>query len=65
MLNEDGWYQVAQKGSHVQFKHSVKPGRVTVKHPSKDLLIDLETISKFWIRPNNKAEGDSKAEHTP
>ena len=28
-------------------------------------LFVLETISKFWIRPNNKGEGDSKAEHTP
>jgi hypothetical protein len=27
-------------------------------------LYFLETISKFWIRPNNKADGDSKAEHT-
>ena len=33
----DGWFQVAQKGSHVQFKHDAKPGRVTVPHPEKDL----------------------------
>jgi predicted RNA binding protein YcfA (HicA-like mRNA interferase family) len=24
-LKADGWVQVAQKGSHVQFKHAVKP----------------------------------------
>ncbi len=30
MLREDGWYQVAQKGSHRQFKHPVKKGRVTI-----------------------------------
>ncbi len=41
ILKEDGWYQVAQKGSHVQFKHPQKTGRVTVKHPAKDILIDL------------------------
>jgi predicted RNA binding protein YcfA (HicA-like mRNA interferase family)/predicted RNase H-like HicB family nuclease len=29
-LREDGWYLVATKGSHQQFKHSAKPGRVTV-----------------------------------
>jgi predicted RNA binding protein YcfA (HicA-like mRNA interferase family) len=40
-LKEDGWYPVSQKGSHAQFKHPEKPGRVTVKHPAKDLLIDL------------------------
>ena len=30
LLNDDGWTLVAQKGSHRQFKHSFKPGRVTV-----------------------------------
>jgi predicted RNA binding protein YcfA (HicA-like mRNA interferase family) len=29
--------QVAQKGSHVQFKHPTKPGKATVPHPKKDL----------------------------
>jgi predicted RNA binding protein YcfA (HicA-like mRNA interferase family) len=34
-IEEDGWYQVAQKGSHRQFKHPSKSGRVTVAgHPS-------------------------------
>jgi len=36
-LKADGWYQVAQRGSHVQLKHPKKPGRVTVPHPKKDL----------------------------
>ncbi len=35
-LRADGWYEVAQKGSHVQFKHPEKPGRVTVTHPRRD-----------------------------
>lgn len=30
MLNDDGWYQVRQKGSHKQFKHPTKKGLVTV-----------------------------------
>lgn len=38
-LKADGWFQVGQKGSHAQFKHPTKPGRVTVPHPSKDLKI--------------------------
>jgi len=38
-LKADGWEQVAQKGSHVQFKHPVKPGRVTIPHPKRDLPI--------------------------
>ena len=30
-LKEDGWYEVKTVGSHHQFKHPVKKGRVTVK----------------------------------
>jgi len=30
MLEQDGWRQVAQRGSHRQFRHPVKQGRVTV-----------------------------------
>ncbi len=37
MLRRDGWSLVATKGSHHQFKHPTKPGRVTVPHPKKDI----------------------------
>ncbi len=38
LLRRDGWYLVANRGSHRQFKHLVKPGRVTVAgKPSDDL----------------------------
>ena len=38
MLHDDGWYLAATRGSHRQFKHPVKPGRVTVAgKPSDDL----------------------------
>jgi predicted RNA binding protein YcfA (HicA-like mRNA interferase family) len=38
MLHTDGWYLVATRGSHRQFKHPTKPGRVTVAgKPSDDL----------------------------
>jgi predicted RNA binding protein YcfA (HicA-like mRNA interferase family) len=30
LLQEDGWYVVATRGSHRQYKHRAKPGRVTV-----------------------------------
>lgn len=29
-LREDGWKLVDQKGSHRQYRHPTKPGRVTV-----------------------------------
>ncbi|MBN8441827.1 MAG: type II toxin-antitoxin system HicA family toxin [Thauera sp.] len=37
LIQEDGWYLVAVKGSHHQFKHPSKAGRVTIPHPRKDL----------------------------
>jgi predicted RNA binding protein YcfA (HicA-like mRNA interferase family) len=38
MLEQDGCYLVATRGSHRQYKHRVKPGRVTVAgRPSDDL----------------------------
>jgi predicted RNA binding protein YcfA (HicA-like mRNA interferase family) len=46
-IKADGWYQVAQKGSHLQFKHPTKPGRVTVPHPKRDVPIGtLRSIEK-------------------
>ncbi|WFU84828.1 type II toxin-antitoxin system HicA family toxin [Bradyrhizobium sp. CIAT3101] len=46
-LNADGWEQVAQKGSHIQFKHPTKKGRVTVPHPKRDIPIGtLKNIEK-------------------
>lgn len=47
MIEADGWYLVAVKGSHHQFKHPTKPGRTTVPHPRKDLPIGtLNSIKK-------------------
>ncbi|MFL6215767.1 MAG: type II toxin-antitoxin system HicA family toxin [Blastocatellia bacterium] len=38
MLEADGWRLTRTKGSHRQFKHSVKPGVVTVAgRPSVDV----------------------------
>jgi predicted RNA binding protein YcfA (HicA-like mRNA interferase family) len=36
VLVADGWFEVAHEGSHKQFKHATKPGRVTVPHPKRD-----------------------------
>ena len=37
-LREDGWFLIATKGSHRQFKHAVKSGRVTVAGKLSDDL---------------------------
>ena len=36
-LKDDGWVLHHTKGSHQQFKHPEKTGKVTVPHPKKDL----------------------------
>lgn len=47
LLEEDGWYLVKTVGSHHQFKHPTKPGRVTIKHPDKDIPIGtLKSIER-------------------
>jgi predicted RNA binding protein YcfA (HicA-like mRNA interferase family) len=46
-LKRDGWYEVTQVGSHKQFKHPRKKGRVTVPHPKRDIPIGtLKSIEK-------------------
>ncbi len=38
MLADDGWVLVRVRGSHRQFKHPAKPGRVTVHgRPGDDI----------------------------
>jgi predicted RNA binding protein YcfA (HicA-like mRNA interferase family) len=38
LVQQDGWYLVAIRGSHRQFKHPTKQGRVTIAGaPSEDL----------------------------
>lgn len=46
LIEADGWFHVATKGSHSQFKHPSKSGRVTVPHPKKDL--DGRTLRSIW-----------------
>ena len=46
-LRDGGWLEVAQAGSHKQFKHPVKKGRVTIVHPNRDIPIGtLKSIEK-------------------
>ena len=38
MIETDGWYLVATKGSHRQYKHREKAGRITIAgHLTDDL----------------------------
>ena len=47
ILDRDGWYLVATRGSHRQLKHPTKPGRVTVPgKPGDDLAPG--TLNSIW-----------------
>jgi predicted RNA binding protein YcfA (HicA-like mRNA interferase family) len=38
LIEADGWRQIAMRGSHRQYKHPEKPGRVTVAgKPSQEV----------------------------
>ena len=38
LIETDGWYIGATKGSHRQYKHHEKPARVTISgHPGDDM----------------------------
>jgi predicted RNA binding protein YcfA (HicA-like mRNA interferase family) len=46
-LIEDGWYKVDQKGSHIQFKHPIKKGRVTVAYHGRNEEIPIGTLKSI------------------
>ena len=48
ILLADGWYIVAQKGSHRQLKHPIKSGKVTLNgKPSSDIWgAELKSVEK-------------------
>lgn len=41
----DGWYHASTKGSHKQFKHPTKPGKVTIPQHRGDL--DIKTAKSI------------------
>ena len=46
MLERDGWRLVATVGSHRQFKHTTKAGKVTVPGKSSD-DVPIETLKRI------------------
>ena len=46
ILEADGWQLHGAEGSHYQFKHSAKKGKVTVKHPDKS--VPGPTAKSIW-----------------
>lgn len=58
-LADDGWYLIATEGSHRQFKHPKKLGRVTVPgKPGDDLPIG--TLNSILRQAGLKKKEDTK-----
>ena len=57
IIKKDGWYKIAQKGSHRQYKHPVKPGRVTITGKAGD-EIAIGTLKSILKQSGLKKEED-------
>lgn len=56
LIEQDGWYLVTTRGSHRQYKHPAKPGRVTIAgHPSHDFAPG--TLNSVLKQAQLKKEG--------
>ncbi len=48
IIKSDGWYFFKTSGSHYQFKHHAKKGKVTIPHPRKDL--PYKTVKSILVQ---------------
>jgi len=55
ILEKDGWFIVATKGSHRQYKHPIKPGRVTISGKYSDDLA-AGTLNSIFKQARLKME---------
>lgn len=37
MIKDDGWYYVGTRGSHYNYQHATKPGKVTIPNHKGDI----------------------------
>ncbi|GAB2772844.1 type II toxin-antitoxin system HicA family toxin [Rhabdobacter roseus] len=47
MLEADGWYLKNQRGSHRQYSHQTKPGKVTVPDHGKNHELDHFVVASI------------------
>jgi len=59
LIESEGWQLMATKGSHHQFTHPSKLGKVTIPHPKKDLAIGLvrNILKQAGIDPASLKKG--------
>ena len=47
IVEKDGWYLFSQKGSHMQFKHLTKEGKVTIPNHGKNKDMTHEMVKSI------------------
>ena len=57
LIEQDGWFMVRIKGSHRQYKHSTKPGLVTISGNLKDDLAKGTLNSVFKQAGHGRKKG--------
>ena len=63
ILEADGWMLNGAEGSHHHFKHPVKKGKVTVKHPDKS--VPGPTARSIWKQAGLLPPRPSRKETEP
>lgn len=48
IILKDGWYFVRQVGSHKNYKHDIKQGKVTIPFHSRPKDIDKKTLGSIF-----------------
>jgi len=48
VLENDGWYRVKSKSSHIQLKHDIKSGRVTVPYHGKNIEVPIKILKSIF-----------------
>jgi predicted RNA binding protein YcfA (HicA-like mRNA interferase family) len=47
LIEEDGWFLIATRGDHRQFKHLVKRGRVTIAGNRQTICLQAPSIASL------------------
>lgn len=59
IVQKDGWYFIGQRGSHEQYKHDIKPGKVTIPNHTRDLT--KGTANKILLQAGLKKGGKDES----
>lgn len=54
IIQDDGWYFHSQVGSHKQYKHPTKKGRVTIPDHGKNKDLDHKTVNSILTQAGLK-----------